>query len=39
MERTDNPAYAENVARTMARLGVRFTDGTCYRAKPLEMVP
>jgi hypothetical protein len=25
--RADNPAYAANVARTMARCGVRFTDG------------
>lgn len=27
MERTDNPAYAANVKATLARLGVRFSDG------------
>lgn len=27
LARTDNPAYAANVAATMARLGVRFSDG------------
>jgi uncharacterized protein YbdZ (MbtH family) len=25
--RSDNTAYAENVRRTMERLGVRFSDG------------
>lgn len=27
LARDDNPSYAANVAATMARLGVRFSDG------------
>lgn len=27
MERTDNPAYAANVKATLAKHGVRFSDG------------